>query len=152
MPNSASSLAQRVISEFRPRFAVNGRVLYREGVCTPEQSATARLVRAVARRSSFRVPDLVIEEPAKRLLILCDLVPTREIITEGRRQELADLFRGAFESLVFVTVAESRKELSRDFQAWNTVAWAADEPDHLIHFNGERFLGPYPDVLGAPPP
>ena len=23
----------------------------------------------------------------------------------------------------------------------------AEAPDHLIHFNGERFLGPYPDVM-----
>jgi len=25
--------------------------------------------------------------------------------------------------------------------------WIAEDPDHMIHFNGERFLGPYPDVL-----
>jgi len=25
--------------------------------------------------------------------------------------------------------------------------WVAENPDHLIHFNGERFLGPYPDVM-----
>ena len=24
-----------------------------------------------------------------------------------------------------------------------TYAWVADAPGHLIHFNGERFLGPY---------
>lgn len=23
----------------------------------------------------------------------------------------------------------------------------ADDPDHMIHFNGERFLGPYPDAM-----
>ena len=23
----------------------------------------------------------------------------------------------------------------------------AEDPDHMIHFNGERFLGPYPDVM-----
>ncbi|MFG2407220.1 BsuBI/PstI family type II restriction endonuclease [Streptomyces brevispora] len=27
--------------------------------------------------------------------------------------------------------------------AWETEAWVADAPDHLIHFNGSRFLGPY---------
>ncbi len=25
--------------------------------------------------------------------------------------------------------------------------WIAEDPDHMIHFNGERFLGPYPDVM-----
>lgn len=27
--------------------------------------------------------------------------------------------------------------------AWETEVWVADNPSHLIHFNGKRFLGPY---------
>jgi hypothetical protein len=27
--------------------------------------------------------------------------------------------------------------------SWETEVWVADSPTHLIHFNGERFLGPY---------
>ncbi|MEE4357263.1 MAG: BsuBI/PstI family type II restriction endonuclease [Desulfococcaceae bacterium] len=27
--------------------------------------------------------------------------------------------------------------------AWETEVWIADNPDHMIHFDGERFLGPY---------
>jgi len=27
--------------------------------------------------------------------------------------------------------------------AWETEVWVADGPSHLIHFNGERFLGPH---------
>lgn len=27
--------------------------------------------------------------------------------------------------------------------AWETEAWVADAPDHLIHFNNGRLLGPY---------
>ena len=27
----------------------------------------------------------------------------------------------------------------------------AEDPDHMIHFNGERFLGPYPDVMPTKP-
>jgi adenine-specific DNA-methyltransferase len=29
--------------------------------------------------------------------------------------------------------------------SWETEVWIADNPDHLIHFDGERFLGPYSD-------
>lgn len=35
--------------------------------------------------------------------------------------------------------------------AWESEVWMADDPDHMIHFNGERFLGPYPDVMPAKP-
>ena len=31
--------------------------------------------------------------------------------------------------------------------AWESEVWIAEDPEHMIHFNGERFLGPYPDVM-----
>lgn len=27
--------------------------------------------------------------------------------------------------------------------AWETEVWIADAPEHMIHFNGDKFLGPY---------
>lgn len=33
--------------------------------------------------------------------------------------------------------------------AWETEVWVADAPTHLIHFNGERFLEPYPEETDA---
>jgi type II restriction enzyme len=27
--------------------------------------------------------------------------------------------------------------------AWETEVWIADNPDHLVHFNGDKFLEPY---------
>ena len=41
-------------------------------------------------------------------------------------------------------------EAARYFLAnipWEIEVWIAEAADHLIHFNGERFLGPYPDVI-----
>ena len=26
--------------------------------------------------------------------------------------------------------------------AWETEIWIAEQPDHMIHLNGDRFLGP----------
>jgi hypothetical protein len=44
-----------------------------------------------------------------------------------------------------VTAFASRTIMSRylDSISWETEVWVADAPTHLIHFNGERFLGPY---------
>jgi hypothetical protein len=55
----------------------------------------------------------------------------------------------AANGLVFVT-AFSTREVMRSFLtqiSWETEVWVAEDPEHLIHFNGERFLGPYPDVM-----
>lgn len=35
------------------------------------------------------------------------------------------------------------RELQRPTISWSTEVCVADAPDHLIHFNGDRFLGPY---------
>jgi hypothetical protein len=35
--------------------------------------------------------------------------------------------------------------------AWESEVWIAEDPDHMIHFDGERFLGPYPDVMPSAP-
>ena len=41
----------------------------------------------------------------------------------------------------FPNTAEFRKNAA-DI-AWETEVWIADNPDHMIHFNGDRFLGPH---------
>ncbi|MCX5683061.1 MAG: BsuBI/PstI family type II restriction endonuclease, partial [Planctomycetota bacterium] len=38
------------------------------------------------------------------------------------------------------TMQEFRKH-SQDI-AWETEVWIAEIPDHLIHYNGDKFLGP----------
>lgn len=62
-----------------------------------------------------------------------------------RHRELAKLFAGSKAGLVYVTAFPSRQVMSRYLPqiAWETEVWCADAPSHLIHFNGERFLGPY---------
>lgn len=66
-----------------------------------------------------------------------------------RRKELKELFSGCKAGLVFVT-AFSTRDMMRSFLtqlSWETEVWVAEDPEHMIHFNGERFLGPYPDVM-----
>jgi hypothetical protein len=60
--------------------------------------------------------------------------------------ELAKLFAGSKAGLVYVTAFPNRSIMGRYLGeiAWETEVWVADAPSHLIHFNGVRFLGPYP--------
>lgn len=45
---------------------------------------------------------------------------------------------------IYVTAFPSRKLYAKFFGdlAWETDAWIAPEPDHLVHMNGDRFMGP----------
>lgn len=65
---------------------------------------------------------------------------------DGKRHaELTQLFAGAKSGLVYVTAFPNRAVMARYLGeiAWETDVWVVDAPSHLIHFDGERFLGPY---------
>ena len=81
--------------------------------------------------------------------------PYRKIGTRSRGRtllasvgiEISNLY-AAFVWLAVRQLADGRSPLpTQRFHsaiAWETEVWIADEPDHMIHYNGERFLGPYP--------
>ena len=82
---------------------------------------------------------------------ICSIVgakPTRSRhgpVNPKRRRELQTLFGGSSAGLVYVTAFLDRKTMVKYLGdiSWETEVWVADAPDHMIHFNGERFLGPY---------
>jgi hypothetical protein len=56
-----------------------------------------------------------------------------------------NIFNVAKAGLVFVTAFLTRRAMTKYLSeiAWETEVWIAEAPSHIIHFNGERFLGPY---------
>ena len=78
-------------------------------------------------------------------LILIEAVTSHGPVNMLRHNQLKDLFAGSTAGLVFVTTFLDRAAMREYLPeiAWETEVWVADAPDHLIHFNGERFLGPY---------
>jgi len=82
---------------------------------------------------------------AKNWLLVIESVTSHGPVDGKRHAELAKLFEKATAGLVFVTAFPHRALMSRYVAdiAWETEVWVADAPSHLIHFNGERFLGPY---------
>ena len=84
---------------------------------------------------------------------LAEAVTSAGPVDGKRRKELKDLFADCKAGFVFVTSFEHRRTMQTFLSpiAWESEVWIADDPDNMIHFNGERFLGPYPDVLPTMP-
>ena len=99
--------------------------------------------------SAAKFPDVIVHHPAKNWLMLIEAVTSAGPVDGKRRKKLKDLFAGCKAGLVFVTAFENRRTMQTFVShiAWESEVWIADDPDHMIHFNGERFLGPYPDVI-----
>jgi hypothetical protein len=92
-----------------------------------------------------KMPDLVVYMPDKNWLVLIEAASSHGPVDAKRHGELKTLFAGSKAGLVFVSCFPSRVEMRKELTniAWETEVWCADNPRHLIHFNGERFLGPY---------
>ncbi len=142
-----SELIKLVIEEFAPRFTPGGEVIYVGD--TGEkwgyfQEETLREL-GVNVDSHGKMPDVVIYYPEKSWLLLVEAVTSHGPVDSKRRDELAEVFRASQAPLVYVTAFPTRAILARYISeiSWETEVWVAENPTHLIHFNGERFLGPY---------
>lgn len=92
-----------------------------------------------------KMPDVVIHYPAKNWLLLIEAVTSHGPVNANRREELAQLFAASTAGAVYVNAFPTRVDMTRNLTdiSWETEVWIAESPTHLIHFNGERFLGPY---------
>ena len=59
--------------------------------------------------------------------------------------ELEEALKGSKVGRVYVTAFPDTKDFKKFAAdiAWETEVWIADKPDHMIHFNGDKFLGPH---------
>jgi len=149
-PGGQNPLIKAVVEEFLPRFAPTCSVLY---IGDAENKFLHLDVTylgdlGVTVPAPSKMPDLVVHDTKRNWLLLIEAVTSVGPVDGKRRKELKELFKGCNAGLVFVTAFTSR-EAMRSFLphiSWESEVWTADSPDHLIHFDGERFLGPYPDV------
>lgn len=95
--------------------------------------------------SHGKLPDVVIYNKEKNWLFLIESVTSHGPVDHKRYRELNNLFAKCTAGLVFVSAfpdATTYRKYAADI-AWETEVWLANAPTHMIHFNGNRFLGPY---------
>jgi adenine-specific DNA-methyltransferase len=146
-PGGQNVLIEKIIDEFCPRFTPGGKMVYVGD--TDEKWAyfdqTALEALGVSIDSHGKMPDVVVHHVAKNWLVLIEAVTSHGPVNPKRRKELQALFGGSSAGLVFITAFLDRKTMVKYLGdiSWETEVWVAEAPDHMIHFNGERFLGPY---------
>jgi hypothetical protein len=152
-PGGQNPLIKAIIEHFCPIFAPGGAVIYigdtENKFVHLEAEHLASL--SVILDPAAKIPDVIVHYTAKNWLLLIEAVTSAGPVDGKRRKELKGLFAGCKAGLVFVTAFETRRTMQSFLSqiAWESEVWIAEDPDHMIHFNGERFLGPYPDVASA---
>jgi hypothetical protein len=146
-PGGQNVLIKQMVEEFCSRFTPGGQVLYvgDAGKDDPVFARDALLQLGVDLDKHGKLPDLIVYLPDRDWLVLMEAASSHGPVDAKRHGELHRLFASAKPGLVLVSCFPSRAEMRQYLSAiaWETDAWCADNPSHLIHFNGERFLGPY---------
>ncbi|MBO0879496.1 MAG: restriction endonuclease [Mycobacterium sp.] len=146
-PGGQNELIRLIVEEFCPQYTPGGVVLYIGDAGDKwqhfEKDALADL--GLKFDEHGKMPDLVVYWEDKNWLVLLEAASSHGPVDSKRHAELQTLFAGSRAGLVFVSCFPSRREMRKELKniSWETEVWCADAPTHMIHFDGERFLGPY---------
>lgn len=146
-PGDHSQLIHDIVVEFGPRFSPGSEVIYLGDTGAKEdffrKERLAELGVTVDRKG--KLPDVVLYWPSRNWLLLIESVTSHGPVDGKRHSELSKLFKNAKPGLVYVTAFPTRKIMSKYLPdiSWETEVWVAEAPTHMIHFNGDRFLGPH---------
>lgn len=140
-------LIKQIIEEFCARFTPGGVVVYVGDAGQKFKMFDQDYLKAlgVEIETHGKMPDVIVHFVDKNWLVLIEAVTSHGPVNIKRHNELRKLFAGSQAGVVYVTAFESRVAMMKYLPeiAWETEVWVAESPSHLIHFNGERFLGPY---------
>ncbi|TDB52824.1 BsuBI/PstI family type II restriction endonuclease [Photorhabdus khanii] len=153
-PGKHNQLHADILHEFCPRFIGEGGVILYIGDTASSREEGGKLMileeatlvaLGVPPMSHDKLPDIVVYDEKRKWLFLIEAVTSHGPISPKRWVELENTLANCKIGRVYVTAFPNTAEFRKHAAdiAWETEAWIADNPDHMIHFNGDRFLGPH---------
>ncbi len=153
-PGKHNQLHADIVHEFCSRFiGGGGRLLYLGDTASSRDEGGKLMILeseflesiGVSPMSHDKLPDVVVFDEKRNWLYLIEAVTSHGPVSYKRWVELEATFATCKVGRVYVTAFPNRTEFRKNSAdiAWETEVWIADNPDHIIHFNGDRFLGPH---------
>lgn len=91
-----------------------------------------------------KMPDVVLYREDKDWIYFIEAVDSVGPMDPERIKDITQMTEKVNSGKIFVTAFldfSKFKKFSEQL-AWETEVWIADMPDHMIHLNGDKFLGP----------
>lgn len=144
-------LQKAIVEEFLPRYGFGAQVIYvgdAENKFLHYDKSSAESIQ-LAELSHQELPGIVAYSPNKDWLYLIEAVHSSGSMSPERILSLRPFLKTCTASIIYITAFLERATFRKFIAhiAWETEVWLASEPDHLIHFNGEKFLGPYQETV-----
>lgn len=145
-PGKHNQLQKQILEVFAPRFAQGFECLYVGDSADRDMYKNSERLKELGFDITLAtLPDVVLYIPDKKWLYFIECVTTVGPVDQQRLKDLENLTQGIDADNVYVTAFPnfaSYKKFSQDL-VWETEVWIADAPEHLIHLNGNKFLGPH---------
>jgi len=146
-PGKHNDLQVAAIEQMGPRFVPGSRVLYigdtakKHVVCDTE--TLERLDIPISEHD--KLPDIVLFDASKNWLFLVEVVTSHGPVNPKRHAEIEAILADCPAERIYITAFLNRADFRAHAAdiAWETEVWIAENPGHMIHFNGPKFLGPY---------
>lgn len=146
-PGKHNDLIRLIIEDMAPRFLPGATLVYigdtgdKWGFFDKELAAQLGL----NVEEHGKMPDVVLWYGAKNWLVLVESVTSHGPVDSKRHIELKTLFASASADTVYISAFPDKRTFAHFASdvAWETEVWVADNPTHMVHFNGSHFLGPY---------
>lgn len=140
-------LLKSMVDDFCSYFVPNGEVLY-IGDADSKLSYFAKekfMDLGVIIEEHGKLPDLVVFQKEKNWLFLMEAASSHGPVDSKRHSELSAIFANSSAGLVYVSCFPDKATMRKFLAdlAWETEVWLSSDPTHMIHLNGDRFLGPH---------
>lgn len=146
-PGEHSLLIKDIIQNMAPRFLPGAHLVY-VGDTGEKWGYFDELLAAEIEISvdhHGKMPDVIFFLREKKWLAIIESVTSHGPVDVKRLIELESLFKSTTHHKIYITAFPNKQTMARYTTeiAWETEVWIAENPTHMIHFNGNKFLGPY---------
>jgi type II restriction enzyme len=145
MPGKHNVVQAVVVGQFIPRFAPGSRLLYLGDAAqkTLFLDTEGLMEHGISITEHNKFPDIVFFDVEKQRLFLVEAVTSHGPMSPKKFVELQEMLSGCEATKIYVSAFPDFTEFRRYVKkiAWETEVWIAEAPDHMIHYDGEKFLG-----------
>lgn len=145
-PGKHNQLQKLIIEEFAPRFAENSECLYVGDTIQKDLVKNEEKLKELGFEITLhdKMPDVVLYSEDKNWIYFVESVTSVGAMEPKRIKEIEEMTENVSAGKIYVTAFLDFKTFKKfsESLAWETEVWIADMPDHMIHLNGDKFLGP----------
>ena len=145
-PGKHNKLQKAIIEEFAPRFAPGSECLYVGDTIEKDLVKDIRKLAELGFEITLhdKMPDVVLYRKDKNWIYFIESVTSVGPMDFKRILEITDMTKNVQAGKIFITAFLDFKTYKKfsETLAWETEVWIAEMPEHMIHLNGDKFLGP----------